>query len=247
MRVPRIYLPVSLTSDAIVTLEDNAFSHVVRALRLKPGATLILFNGQGQAFSGVLTEIGKRQAWARIIASLTDEPEPLLRIVLAQGISRGEKMDFTLQKAVELGVGTIQPLFTEHGNVDLASERLTRRYQRWRSIIISACEQCGRNRLPELREPLVFLDWLTQARQEAALGLRLLLDPAAEQGLRDLRPPVGAVTLLTGPEGGLSPTEVQQAQAARFIGIRLGPRVLRTETAGIAALAAVQLLWGDWG
>ena len=243
MRIPRLYLPVPLTVGATVALDDNAFNHAVRVLRLKPGAALMLFNGAGGAFTATLTDIGKRDAWARVAEVLPGEVESPLRVVLAQGISRGEKMDYTLQKAVELGVAAIQPLFAERGGVDLAGERWARRVQHWRGIVIGACEQCGRNRLPELREPLPLAEWL---KQPADPGLWLLLDPLAERGLRGLEPPVETVMLLIGPEGGLSPAEIAQASTAGFIGVRLGPRVLRTETAGVAALAAVQTLWGDW-
>ena len=224
-------------------LKDNAFIHVNRVLRLKVGAKLILFNGKPDAFAATLTEIGKRAIWARITEVLPAESEPALRIVLAQGISRGEKMDYTVQKAVELGVNAIQPLVADRSVVDVTGERLTRKIQHWRGVMIGACEQCGRNRLPELREPLTLMDWLARPLEP---GLRLLLDPDASQGLRALRLPADGVTLLIGPEGGFSATEVERAQAAGFTGIRLGPRVLRTETAGIAALAAIQALWGDW-
>ncbi|NMQ18242.1 16S rRNA (uracil(1498)-N(3))-methyltransferase [Candidatus Competibacter phosphatis] len=243
MRVPRFYLPMSLVTSATVPLNEHAFNHAVRVLRLKPGAPLVLFDGEGEAFAATLGEVGKREAWARVAEALPEEAEPPLRIVLAQGVSRGEKMDHTVQKAVELGVAAIQPLFAERGGVGLSGERLSRKIQHWRGIVIGACEQCGRNRLPELREPLALAAWLTSPM---APGPYLLLDPLAEQGLRDLDPPTGAITLLIGPEGGLSPAEIAQARTAGFSGVRLGPRVLRTETAGVAALAAVQALWGDW-
>lgn len=243
MRVPRFYLPLPLATGAIVPLNECAFNHAVRVLRLKPGTPLVLFDGEGGAFAATLDEIGKREAWARVAEALPDEAEPPLRIVLAQGISRGEKMDHTVQKAVELGVAAIQPLFAERGGVGLSGERLTRKVQHWRGIVIGACEQCGRNRLPELREPLALAAWLASPM---APGPCLLLDPLAEHGLRDLEPPTGTITLLIGPEGGLSPAEIAQARTVGFTGVRLGPRVLRTETAGVAALAAVQALWGDW-
>ena len=243
MRIPRIYLPLPLTVGATVRLDDNAFNHAVRVLRLKSGAALILFNGAGGAFSATLADVGKREAWAQVLEFLPGEAESPLRMLLAQGVSRGDKMDYTLQKAVELGVAAIQPLFTERGGVDLNGERLQRKIEHWRGIVIGACEQCGRNRLPELREPLALRDWLAQPAEP---GLRLLLDPATKQGLRGLEPPAGPVTLLIGPEGGLSPAEIVQAGLAGCHGVRLGPRILRTETAGLAALAAMQALWGDW-
>lgn len=243
MRIPRLYLSAPLATGATLRLDDNAFNHAVRVLRLKPGASLMLFNGAGGAFAATLLEVGKRAAWVQIKEALPGEVESPLQVTLAQGVSRGEKMDYTLQKAVELGVAAIQPLFTERGGVDLTGERRTRKVEHWRSVVIGACEQCGRNRLPEVREALSLMQWL---EQPLGTGLCLLLDPLAKQGLRGLEPPTGPVVLLIGPEGGLSPAEINQAQAAGFTGIRLGPRVLRTETAGVAALAALQALWGDW-
>lgn len=244
MRIPRLYIPLPLSVGATVPLDDNAFAHAVRVLRLKPNAPLILFNGSGGAFAATLSELGKRHATAYITAALPGEVESPLKITLAQSVSRGDHMDYTVQKAVELGVAVIQPLFTERGGVDLSGERLERKIQHWRGIVIGACEQCGRNRLAELREPLSLITWLGQAAEP---GLRLLLDPVAEPGLRGLEPPAAMITLLIGPEGGLSPAETAHAQRAGFSGVRLGPRILRTETAGVAALAALQALWGDLG
>ena len=243
MRIPRFYLSAPLAVGATMALDDPAFNHAVRVLRLKPGAALMVFDGEGSAFAATLIEVGKREARVRLTEVLPGEVESPLRVTLAQGVSRGDKMDYTLQKAVELGVAAIQPLFTERGGVDLGGERLARKIQHWRGIVIGACEQCGRNRLPELREPLPLLAWFSQPAEP---GLRLLLDPQAERGLRGLERPEGAITLLIGAEGGLSPAEIAQARQAGFIGVRLGPRILRTETAGVAALAAVQTLWGDW-
>lgn len=243
MRIPRIYLPQPLTRGATVALDERAFNHAVRVLRLNVGAPLRLFDGQGAACAARLVEIGKRAAWAEVAEALPGDVESPLRVVLVQGVARGEKTDFILQKAVELGVAVFQPVFTGRGGVDLQGERLERRMQHWHGVVVSACEQCGRNRLPELRPLLPLDDWL---RLVAEPGLCLLLDPLAEQGLRTLTPPAGAVTLLIGPEGGLDAAEIARARAAGFSGVRLGPRVLRTETAGLAALAALQALWGDW-
>ncbi|MDS4020498.1 MAG: 16S rRNA (uracil(1498)-N(3))-methyltransferase [Candidatus Competibacter sp.] len=270
MRTPRLYLPVPLMAGAMAPLDGDAFSHAVRVLRLEPGAPLVLFDGSGGAFAAILAEIGKRDALARVTEALPGEVESPLPVVLVQGVSRGEKMDYTLRKAVELGVVAIQPVFAERGGVHLAGERLERKTQHWRRIVIGACEQCGRNRLPELGEPLPLADWLSRlasadlsgASRHSSLplsrdvpegwenpqgqGLRLLLDPLADRGLRGLQPPSGPVTVLIGPEGGLSPAEIARARAAGFTSVRLGPRILRTETAGVAVLAAVQALWGDW-
>ncbi len=245
MRVPRLYLPIPLATGLTVQLDDHAFNHAVRVLRLGVKAPVTLFNGQGEAFAATLTAVGKRQALARVMDTLPGEVESPLTVTLVQGVSRSEKMDYTLQKAVELGVAAIQPLFTERSGVDLTGERLARKIQHWQGIVIGACEQCGRNRLPALREPLTLIDRLTPLT--ATPGLGLLLDPLATTGLRRLTPPSGPITLLIGSEGGLSPAEMDRARAAGFVGIRLGPRILRTETAGVAALAAIQALWGDCG
>ncbi len=245
MRIPRFYLPMPLATGITVLLDDLVFNHAVRVLRLGLSAPLILFDGQGQAFAATLTEVGKRSALAHVLDALPSETESPLRITLAQGISRGEKMDYTLQKAVELGVTAIQPLFTERSGVQLNGERLARKVQHWQGIVIGACEQCGRHRLPELREPVALMGGLTPLTAKPGLGL--LLDPQAEQGLRGLPPPSGSITLLIGSEGGLSPGELARARSVGFIGVRLGPRILRTETAGVAALAAIQALWGDCG
>jgi 16S rRNA (uracil1498-N3)-methyltransferase len=256
MRIPRLYFPTPLASGMTVPLGDKAFNHTVRVLRLGPNAPLVLFDGKGGAFTATLTEVGKREARARVMEALPSEVESPLQVTLAQGVSRGEKMDYTIQKAVELGVAAIQPLFTERGGVHLDGERLTRKVQHWQGIVIGACEQCGRNRLPELQEPLKLMDWLqfVDSLSPRGRGLgwggetpRLLLDPRAETGLSGLKLSSSAITLLIGSEGGLSPVELARAREVGFVGIRLGPRILRTETAGVAALAAIQALWGDCG
>lgn len=243
MRVPRIYLPIRLQVGATVSLDDKAFGHVVRVLRLQPGAALVLFDGNGHAVMATLVEVSKHTAQAQVLeASPNDSADPL-SMLLIQGISRGDRMDYTVQKAVELGVNAIQPVFTERSGVDLIGERLQRKLNHWQGIIISACEQCGQNQLPTLHLPLPLTACLTQS---SLSGLRLVLDPAAERGLRSFAAPTNAVALLIGPEGGLSAAEVTLAYQQGFRGVRLGSRILRTETAGIAALAAVQTLWGDW-
>lgn len=225
-------------------MSDAAFNHVVRVLRLKPGAPLILFNGAGGEFRATLKSVERREALAQVDDFVAKEVESSLEIILAQGISKGERMDYTLQKAVELGVYIIVPLFTERSMVNLSRERLGNRLRHWQGVVIGACEQSGRNRLPVVLEPLALPTWL---QDEHKPGLSLVLDPSAEQGLTDLVSPYRLVTLLIGPEGGLSPEEIALAMVAGFTGVQLGPRVMRTETAGIAALAALQVLWGDLG
>lgn len=244
MRVPRIYLPIPLTTGTTVPLNGAAFNHAIRVLRLRPGAPLMVFNGAGSEFHATLKSVQRHEAIAQVDGFVDREAESSLEVILAQGISKGERMDYTLQKAVELGADAIVPLFTERSVVNLSGERLGRRLQHWQGVVIGACEQSGRNRLPVVREPSILPTWL---QGDHKTGLNLVLDPSAEQGLTGLAPHDRLVTLLIGPEGGLSPEEVALATAAGFIRVKLGPRVMRTETAGIAALAALQVLWGDLG
>lgn len=225
-----------------IDLPPTVFNHVTRVLRLKTGAALILFNGTEGEFHGVLATVTRSAATVRIQSYSPREAESPLPVLLAQGISRGERMDYTLQKAVELGVTVILPVLTERSVVKLEPERRRHRIQHWQGIIAGACEQCCRNRLPLLLEPVS----LVRCLQSSALqGLKLVLDPLAPSTLSALAPPPAAVSLLIGPEGGLSPTEIALAEVAGFTAVRLGPRVLRTETAALVALAAVQLRWGD--
>jgi 16S rRNA (uracil1498-N3)-methyltransferase len=204
-----------------------------------------LFNGEGGEFSATLDNIEKRQATAQIEAFVARDVESCLHITLIQAVSKGERMDYTLQKAVELGVNRIVPVFSKYSVVNLSGERRQKRLDHWQGVIISACEQCGRNRIPAVVEPLELTDWL--AGKPADEGLNIMLDPAAECTLKTLKDTsAGKVALLIGPEGGLSEDEIALAQQAGFTGIILGPRVLRTETAGVAALAALQMLWGDF-
>ncbi len=242
MRIPRIYCPAPLSIGSHIDLPPTALNHVIRVLRLKAGATLSLFNGADGEFHGVLATVTRSTATVRIQAYSPHEAESPLPVLLAQGISRGERMDYTLQKAVELGVSVIFPVLTERSMVKLEHERWRRRIQHWQGVIAGACEQCGRNRLPLLLEPVS----LTTCLQSSALrGLKLVLDPLATSTLSTIASSPPAVSLLIGPEGGLSPAEIALAEAAGFTAVRLGPRVLRTETAALVAVTAVQLLWGD--
>jgi 16S rRNA (uracil1498-N3)-methyltransferase len=178
-------------------------------------------------------------------AHLAVEREAPLYILLAQGLSSGDRMDLTLQKSVELGVAAIQPVATERSVVKLKNERAAKRAEHWQNLVISACEQCGRNRVPPVAPLLGLGEWLAQISQPGD-ELRLMLSPHAAVSLRELAPANGRIMLLAGPEGGLAPGEVQSAQSRGFAPVRLGPRVLRTETAALAALAAIQALWGDF-
>lgn len=240
MRVPRIYTPQLLACGAVAALEEEAANHVGRVLRLKPGAALRLFNGNGGEFEATVAQVGKREVTVEIGAHLAHEAESPLELTLLQSISRGERMDFTLQKAVELGVTHIVPVFSTRSVVNLEGDRLERRHEHWLKIIVGACEQSGRNRLPHLAPA----SDLPQALASAPEGLRLVLDPVGAEALSD-QPGARAITLLVGPEGGLDERELEQARAAGFRGLRLGPRVLRTETAALVALSVLQARWGD--
>ena len=244
MRIPRLYHPEDLAVGLQIQLSAIAFQHAVRVLRLRQGAPVILFNGQGGEYQASLCEIGKRSAQARIEAFVEREAEALLPVTLGQCISKSEHMDFAVQKATELGVAAIQPLFSERSTSSLQGERLQKKWSHWRGIIVNACEQCGRNRLPLLHAPLELESWLQETTPTA---LRLVLAPAARHSLRQLPAPStsGGVSLLIGPEGGLSEQEIKLAQANGFTAIGLGPRILRTETAALTALTAVLTLWGD--
>ena len=244
MRRPRVYLPRPLTRGALVALDVTAARHVTQVLRLKAGAELILFDGTGGEWHAVLERSDRDAVLARIGTHQARAAESPLAVVLAQGVSRGERMDYTLQKAVELGVTRIVPLFTERSVVNLKEERLARRRQHWQAVAASACEQCGRDRVPAVGAPRTLTEWLADGD---AAGLKLALDPDAAQGLpRGVAPPPDQVTLLIGAEGGLSRTEMDLARRAGFLPCRLGPRILRTETAAVAVLAALQTLWGDF-
>jgi 16S rRNA (uracil1498-N3)-methyltransferase len=226
----------------VVTLPDAVARHAIGVLRLRDGEAVTLFNGDGHEYAGILSTGG--HASVRLLARHSPERESPLRLVLAQGISSGERMDLTVQKSVELGVSAIQPLMMRRTIVRLAGEKVERRRAHWQAVVVSACEQCGRNRVPEVAAITDFDAW--RRNWQASPGLGLMLDPEASLGLGDLPGPGGTITLLAGPEGGFDPLERSLAREAGFVGVRLGPRVLRTETAALAALAALQALWGDY-
>ncbi len=242
MPVARFYCPVPLAPGQTAQLTAAVSRHALAALRLRVGDSLVLFNGDGMECEAKLVQAG-RQAQARVLTCRAVSRESPLMVTLAQGISSGERMDYTLQKVVELGVARILPLIMRRTVVRLDADKRMRRLAHWQGVVMSACEQCGRVRLPPVEDIRDFNDWLATA--EADSGLRLLLDPEATVRLRELPPPVGRLLLLAGPEGGLDPAERQAALARGFQPISLGPRILRTETAAVAALAAIQALWGD--
>ena len=240
MRLSRTHVDAPLAVGAVVTLSENATGHLVRVLRLGLGDACIVFNGDGADYEARLVSLGKRGAEVEVMARHALANESPLRITLAQAIARGEKMDWVLQKATELGVEAVVPLLTERTEVKLDAERSEKRSAHWRGVVIAACEQCGRARVPAIAAPVTLRDWLAG---RATPGW--FLDPDAERGLRDPEP--GELTLVVGPEGGLGDRDLASLRAAGFRGLRLGPRILRTETAGVAVLAALQALHGDLG
>jgi len=243
MRIPRIFVPTHLQPGRDVDLPTQAGEHVARVLRLDRGHPLRLFDGSGAEYTGEIATLAKRAVTARVLGRIESaDRESPLRITLGQGIARGEKMDWILQKATELGVTRIVPLITERTEVKLDAERAARRRAHWEAVLASACEQCGRNRLPRIDEPVKLAQWAAALDDEA--GLRLSLDPEGDTTLHNLGPGT-QMTLVVGPEGGLSEHDRATLAQAGFRGLRLGPRILRTETAGLAALAALQALRGD--
>jgi 16S rRNA (uracil1498-N3)-methyltransferase len=242
MPTPRFYLDQPLAAGARFSLPPGPARHAARALRLGVGDPISLFNGEGGEFAARIERIHKDEVAVTVGGFADVERESPLRVMLAQGISGGERMDYTLQKAVELGVTAIQPIAAKRSVVKLAGERVERRVAHWQAVVASACEQCGRNRVPVVAPPLSLADWL--GRQPPA---RLLfLSPQAAKRLAELPPPDATDCLVAGPEGGFEADELAALDAARAVAVRLGPRVLRTETAALAALAAMQALWGDF-
>jgi 16S rRNA (uracil1498-N3)-methyltransferase len=239
--VTRFYLETELSEGQTITLPDSAFRHWVQVLRARVGDQARLFNGDGSEHEAMLVAIAKRDAQVTLGRRHIVDRESPLRLLLAQAVSKGERMDYTLQKAVELGVSAIQPLISERTVVKLDAERWDKKLEHWRGIVIAACEQSGRARIPELRPVLRFDHWLAQPLDCAA---RLILAPGAARTLREL-PAAHSAALLIGPEGGFSDAEIEQARQQGWAALTLGPRVLRTETAGVAAMSALQALWGD--
>lgn len=242
MRVPRVHVAEALASGGRVSLSGSAGRHVSRVLRLRPGAELVLFDGRGGEYAARVRSAG-REVEVDVGEHRAVERESPLALTLAQGVSRGERMDLVVQKATELGVQAIVPLLTERCVVRLDEERTERRLRHWRSVAVGACEQCGRNRLPRISAPQPLWRWLDDLEPQE--GPRLLLRP--EPSVAPLAAGADAATLLIGPEGGLTPEEQEQVLARGFRPLSLGPRVLRTETAALAAVAVLQQRWGDGG
>lgn len=239
---PRFYCNRPLAIGTEVALDDGAAHHALRVLRLRAGDEVTLFGGNGGEFSGLLRVDGRR-VMVGVGAHDPVERESPLAITLVQGLASAERMDYAVQKAVELGVAGVQPVVTARSVSKLDDARADKRVAHWRQIAIASCEQCGRNRLPDIHPPRALHGWLALPSNAS---LRLLLAPDAGETLADLPKPTGGIDVLVGPEGGLTNAEATAALSAGFRAVRAGPRILRTETAAPAALAALNTLWGDW-
>ena len=240
---PRLFCPPPLAAGAETALPRSAAHHASRVLRLKRGDEVTLFDGEGGEFHAALARVDARGVTARLGGREPVERESPLDVTLVQGLATAERMDYVIQKAVELGVAGIVPVATARSVTRLDATRAQRRLEHWREVAIASCEQCGRNRLPRLYPACNLLQWLNEP---SSASLRLVLAPDGAQSLSAIGPPAGAIEVLVGPEGGLGPEEAAAALAAGFRAVRLGPRILRTETAGPAMLAAMNALWGDW-
>jgi 16S rRNA (uracil1498-N3)-methyltransferase len=240
MRIPRIFTQQTLITGELVQLEETAAHHLSKVLRMQAGRELVLFNGNGGEFAATIHEVSKKNVIALVAEHSSENRESPLQLELAIGISRGERFEWVLQKATELGVTRITPLVTERTEVKTNGDRQEKMLDRWQHIIVSACEQCQRNLLPELAAPVHLNDYLPQVNSD----LRFVLHHRDSKTLPTEQKPQ-SISLLIGPEGGLSKDEIALAQQHNFNALTLGPRVLRTETAPIAAISLVQYLWGD--
>ena len=244
MRIPRIYHPELLEYQTQCQLSEDAANHVGRVLRMVEGEQLELFDGSNHIYPAIITESNKKSVKVNILGRELSDKESNLKIHLGQVISRGERMEFTIQKSVELGVNVITPLWSERCGVKLDGERMDKKIQQWQKIVIAACEQCGRNVVPEIRPLMKLQDWC--AEDDGAIKLNL--HPRAQHSIKTLPMiPKDGVRLLIGSEGGLSEQEIVQTQQKDFTEILLGKRVLRTETASLAAISALQIYFGDLG
>lgn len=242
MNQPRFYCRAALSPGAHVELPEPVARHAVRVLRLGVGAPLTLFDGRGGEYPAQIERIERDRVFAELGAWVEIERESPLSLTLVQALQAGDKMDFTVQKAVELGVSHVVPVESRRSVLRLAGERAAKRVAHWQGVVASACEQCGRNQVPLVAPVEKLENWLSRPSGGV---LRLMLSPDAEGTLVDL-PPAKDVQLLIGAEGGLDPQEELAARQAGFVPVRMGPRVLRTETAGLTALAVLQALWGDF-
>lgn len=242
MRISRLFVPQPLNIGSAIELDDDGAHYVRTVLRLKKGDAIVVFNGDGADYAGTLAEVSRKTVRIAIIERRARTVESPLHITLGLGIARGDRMDWSVQKAVELGVNRIAPLLTERSVAQFKGETRPQRWLHWQKIVQHAAEQSGRTLLPTLDAIETLSDWAPQQQ-----GLKLFLDPYAQTSLQERHPDALRVTLLTGPEGGFADHERSIAAAAGFVPVRLGQRILRTETASLAALAALQMLWGDFG
>lgn len=245
MALTRLYLSSELQPGAELQLNEEQTRYIGRVLRLRVGDSLLVFNGDQGEFNATLTNVSRASASIELQEHRRTETESPLKVHLVQGISRGERMDFVVQKATELGVKRISPVLTEHGVVKLDAARTARRREHWQKIAESACEQSGRIRPPLIDAPLPLKSWFGQRSRQP--DIELVLQPGATKALTSIALPQTKVCILIGPEGGFSDSEYEDAAVAGFIAVSLGPRILRTETAALAALAVLQAAWGDLG
>lgn len=244
--MPRFYCPPPLPLGGSFDLPPDAAHHAARVLRLREGNRVEIFDGLGNECHGVIAELGGKRVVVGEITAVNANRESPLPVMLAQALSSSEKMDWVIQKATELGVTEIQPLDTERSVARLSPERAAKRLEHWRQVAISACEQCGRNVLPEIHAPLDIMAWLQQGLAQQPPAAKFILLPQGAASLHSQPKPQGKVVLLIGAEGGFTQAESDSALRCGFMPIRLGARVLRTETAAVAGLAALQTLWGDF-
>lgn len=240
MRTTRLWIDADLSDGAEIALSAEQAHYIQTVLRLRSGDTLEVFDGHDRIACAELVIHGKKTASVTLSSVTTQSTESPLKVTLVQGISRGERMDFTLQKATELGIYTIQPIFSERTEVKLKGEKLIKRIEHWQKIVINACEQCGRNRIPRVLPAITLSEWVAQSTMPS-----FVLHHRDSQTLKELTQPTGAFSLIIGPEGGLAEHEVELLKYNKAQGLKLGPRILRTETAALTALAAIQSHWGD--
>jgi 16S rRNA (uracil1498-N3)-methyltransferase len=238
---PRIYTEENLILNTKINLDPQASIHLVKVLRLKLGDELRLFNGDGSEYLAHITSAGKKNTEIEINSILSTDPKVSFPMHLGQVISKGDRMDFTVQKATELGITDITPLWSERCDVRLKGERLEKKIEHWKKIAISACEQSGRNHIPIIHPAMNYNEWACSVDSET----KIVLHTRDQKSLSDITPPA-SIALLVGPEGGITDEEVQQCIQQGFTGLTLGPRILRTETAALSALSIFQYQWGDF-
>lgn len=239
----RIFQAAPIQPNSVIELDDNAFNHMIRVLRMREGEAITLFDGSNTITPAVISQINKKSVLVKTAEQIIDDRESPLNIHLGQVLSRGDKMEFTIQKSVELGVNTITPLLSERCGVKLDSDRLIKKVQQWQRIAESACEQCGRNRVPTINPVQKLDNWCANLSDYT----KLTLHPRAHHGINHLTLPNANIALLIGPEGGLSEAEIMMTTQHQFAEILLGPRVLRTETVALTAITALQVKFGDLG